>query len=66
MAKHHPDLIFCRKQAGVGELVPCSLLFEWDCMRNGGWEDSPLPGFGLGAPRFAPYGLCKRAPVCSI
>lgn len=20
MAKHHPDLIFCRKQAGVGEL----------------------------------------------
>lgn len=19
MAKHHPDLIFCRKQAGVGE-----------------------------------------------
>ncbi len=20
MAKHHPDLIFCRKQAGVGKL----------------------------------------------
>lgn len=22
MAKHHPDLIFCRKQAGVGMLKP--------------------------------------------
>lgn len=46
MAKHHPDLIFCRKQAGVGELVPCSLLFEWDGMRNwglGGFTSS----FGL-------------------
>ena len=21
MAKHHPDLIFCRKQAGVGKLI---------------------------------------------
>lgn len=46
MAKHHPDLIFCRKQAGVGELVPCSLLFKWDGMRNwglGGFASS----FGL-------------------
>ncbi|XP_032123012.1 PHD finger-like domain-containing protein 5A isoform X1 [Sapajus apella] len=26
MAKHHPDLIFCRKQAGVGETAPCPRL----------------------------------------
>lgn len=36
MAKHHPDLIFCRKQAGVGEFMPFSLLFEWDGIGN--WE----------------------------
>lgn len=36
MAKHHPDLIFCRKQAGVGETVPCSVWFQWDGIANWG------------------------------
>lgn len=42
MAKHHPDLIFCRKQAGVGELEACSLLFEWDGIRKWGARDFHL------------------------
>lgn len=71
MAKHHPDLIFCRKQAGVGELVPCSLLFEWDGMRNWGLGGIHLlfRALVLGAPHFAPYSpwvFWKRAPVCGV
>lgn len=30
MAKHHPDLIFCRKQAGVGEAAFSTRLSGWE------------------------------------
>jgi hypothetical protein len=51
MAKHHPDLIFCRKQAGVGELGTCSLLVEWDGIRKWGTRD---------------FSLLFRALVCRV
>lgn len=28
MAKHHPDLIFCRKQPGVGKIVGNTFIFN--------------------------------------
>lgn len=33
MAKHHPDLIFCRKQAGVGKLIFLLKNFEFYCYK---------------------------------
>lgn len=50
MAKHHPDLIFCRKQAGVGERPLATV------------RDRYRP---LGAPRpvpRAPHGRGSRGP----
>lgn len=34
MAKHHPDLIFCRKQAGVGK-NECWVALQRSGIRNG-------------------------------
>ena len=34
MAKHHPDLIFCRKQPGVGTYLYCSYIVSLYVMRN--------------------------------
>lgn len=33
MAKHHPDLIFCRKQPGVGEYEK-KIFFNEEKLRN--------------------------------
>ena len=33
MAKHHPDLIFCRKQAGVGKIKVYFLSLDDRCLR---------------------------------
>ncbi|XP_022280080.1 PHD finger-like domain-containing protein 5A isoform X1 [Canis lupus familiaris] len=42
MAKHHPDLIFCRKQAGVGEAASCPGCLSGDCIRSWGVRGSHL------------------------
>lgn len=36
MAKHHPDLIFCRKQAGVGEWRPAPFCLNGMVLESGG------------------------------
>lgn len=61
MAKHHPDLIFCRKQAGVGETasMPAALWVGVVLGAGGSWElGVPVSssGFTLEMPHFPPYG----------
>lgn len=58
MAKHHPDLIFCRKQAGVGETASMPAALWVGVVVGAGELGVPVSSWGLAleVPRFPPHG----------
>uniref|UniRef100_A0A8D3CNI9 PHD finger protein 5A n=1 Tax=Scophthalmus maximus TaxID=52904 RepID=A0A8D3CNI9_SCOMX len=69
MAKHHPDLIFCRKQAGVGDgkcvicdsyVRPCTLVRICDECNYGSYQGRCVI---CGGPGVSDAYYCKECTI---